>query len=123
METDTQLIVGGLSALDKEELELQLGAAIGFVEPSVPQGTLAEPATIAAVITLGSIAITAFGAWLSKARQKHLLRERFRVLHPDGSSEEHVLEIQSSSEDAIKAEVIRQLRGWIKAGVVGQAGE
>lgn len=123
MATGEFLIFGGLSALDKAELSDQFGAAVSFVEPEVPEGNLAEPATIAAVVSLGSLAIGVLAAYVSKRRRQYLLRERFRRTYPDGSYEEHSFEIKASDEDEVKAEVIKQLGGWLKTANSGSSGK
>ena len=65
----TTFEIGGLSGLDQEELQELLHEKVQFEEPSVPEGTLAEPATIAAIVTLGSGVLFAFATWLSKRRR------------------------------------------------------
>ena len=106
------MVIAGLSSLDEEELRDAIGD-VEFDEPVVPEGTLAEPATITAIVTLGSLAIAALAAYLSKRRRRYLLKQAFRVVHPDGRIEERTLEVRASSEDEAKAEILAQLNKWI----------
>jgi hypothetical protein len=55
--------LSGLSALDQEELKDLVGNAAEFKEPVVPEGTLAEPATITAIVRLGSLVIASIAAY------------------------------------------------------------
>ena len=111
----TKLIIPGLSSLDEEELRELLGDQVTFQEPEVPEGSLAEPTTIIAVIVLGSIALNGLAAYLSKGRRRYVQRQTFRVVHPDGRVEERKLEIEASSEDEVKAEILAELSKWAPA--------
>jgi hypothetical protein len=108
----TKLIIGGLSSLDEEELREALGEEVEFDEPAVPEGTLAEPATITAIITLGSLAIAALATYLSKGRRSYLHKETFRIQHPDGRIEERTLEVRAASEEEAKAQIMAQISKW-----------
>jgi hypothetical protein len=77
--------------------------------------TLAEPATITAILTLGSFGTVAFATWMSKGRRRKLLKRSVKIVHPDGSVEERTWEVDEASEDAIKPGVIAQLGKWLKA--------
>jgi hypothetical protein len=106
----------GLSALDQEELQ-QIGSSdVTFIEPQVPEGMLAEPATIAAIVTLGSLSLVTLAAYLAQGRRRHLLKRSVRITHPDGRVEERTLVISSSTQDGVKAEILGQLAAWIGKG-------
>jgi hypothetical protein len=105
----TTFEIGGLSGLDQEELQELLHEKVQFEEPSVPEGTLAEPATIAAIVTLGSGVLFAFATWLSKRRRSYLWQQTIRIHHPDGRVEEQSLTVKAASEDEVKAQVLQQL--------------
>jgi len=110
-----KLYIAGLSSLDKEELEEVIGkSALETYEPEVPEGTLAEPVTITAILTLGSFATVAFATWASKGRRRKLLKRTVKIVHPDGTIEERNWEVDEASEDAIKSGVIAQLGKWLK---------
>ena len=115
-----ELVISGLSSLDEEELREALGGGSGdritFSRPEVPEGSLAEPATITAVVTLGSIGLSALAAWLSKARRRRIARGKFRLVRPDGTVEEKSWELEESSEDAVKSKVLAELTNWIGHG-------
>jgi len=116
-----KLIIRGLSSLDEEELREALGDNVEVNEPEVPEGTLAEPATITAIIILGSMTIGALALWLSKKRRSHLYRETFRIVHPDGRVEERTLEVRASSEEEAKAEIMAQVGKWMSEAAKGAA--
>jgi hypothetical protein len=64
-----KLYVEGLNPLDAEELKEALGdKGMELRQPEVPEGTLAEPATITVILTLGSFAAVDFALWLSKGQ-------------------------------------------------------
>jgi hypothetical protein len=110
-----KLYIAGLSSLDKEELEEAIGkTALETYQPEVPEGSLAEPATITAILTLGSFATVAFATWASKGRRRKLLKGSVKIVHPDGRVEERSWEVDEGSEDAIKSGVIAQLGKWLK---------
>ncbi|MBD2318055.1 hypothetical protein [Phormidium tenue] len=108
-----KLIISGLNSLDEEELREVLGEEVEFEEPKVPEGSLAEPATIAAIVTLGSLAITALAIYLSKSRRRYILERKIRIIHPDGRIEEHILNIQANSEDEANAQILAELSKFL----------
>lgn len=108
-----KLIISGLNSLDEEELREALSENVEFEEPEVPEGTLAEPATIVAIVTLGSLTIAALAAYLSKARRRTILTHTFRIIHPDGRVEEHTITIDATSEEEVKAQIFAELSKWI----------
>jgi hypothetical protein len=79
-----KLIISGLSGLDEEEMKEALGDAVEFDEPDVPEGSLAEPATISAIVTLSAMVISALAVYLNKPRRKYLLQKAVKIVHPDG---------------------------------------
>ena len=119
-----QLILTGLNSLDEEELKEALGdSGMEVVKPKVPEGSLAEPATITVVLYLGSIALTSLAVWLSKGRRRHYLAAAHKVVHPDGTTEEKTFELDESSEDAVKASVLAQLRNWVGPSTPGSTNQ
>ena len=61
----------GLSDLDTEELLVAMGDHVDLRRPEVPEGTLAEPATVVAIITIGSpIVLNALAIWLATPRRR-----------------------------------------------------
>ena len=110
----------GLNALDAEELKAVMGSSgLELDEPAVPEGTLAEPATITAILALGPTAIATLALWLSKGRRGHVLRHKAKIIHPDGRVEEQSWEIKDTSEAAVKSQVISKLGKWIGASSAG----
>jgi hypothetical protein len=111
---DTEFIISGLTTLDEEELREALPEGqVDTVRSTVPEGTLAEPATITAIVTLGSIALAGLSAWLSKARRRRVSKFRYKVRKADGETVDVELDLDESSEDAVKASVMAQLSKWV----------
>lgn len=104
-----KLIISGLSSLDEEEMKEALGDAVEFNEPEVPEGSLAEPATITAIVTLSAMAISALAVYLNKPRQKYRVQKAFKIVHPDGRIEEATLRIEASSSEEGKAQLAAEL--------------
>jgi len=103
----------GLSELDAEELIEAVGDEAEIARKEVPEGTLGEPVTIAAIVLLTPMAIGALSLWLSKARRKDVLLQKTRLIHPDGTIEERYLKISSLKEDEAKAETASKIGDWI----------
>ncbi|MFN0139086.1 MAG: hypothetical protein ACKVQW_03230 [Pyrinomonadaceae bacterium] len=104
-----KLIISGLTPLDEEQLRELLEDAVEFDEPQVPEGTLAEPATITAIIALSSMAIGALAVYLNKSRRSYLLEKAVKVVHPDGRVEEVTLKVQASSSEEAKQQLAAEL--------------
>lgn len=110
-----KLYIEGLNPLDAEELQEALrDKGMEIKQPATPEGTLAEPATITVILTLGSFAAVDFALWLSKGRRRRLLKRSVRVVHPDGRIEENAWEVKEGTDEAIKSGVIAQLGKWLK---------
>ena len=103
------LMISGLSSLDEEEMKEALGDAVEFDEPEVPEGSLAEPATITAIVTLGAMAISALAVYLNKPRRRYLLEKAVKIIHADGRVEETTLKIEASSSEEAKAQLAAEL--------------
>jgi hypothetical protein len=116
MSTPIKLRIPGLDRLAEEELRDLLQADdLEFTTKPRFDGDLPEPATITAVITLGSLSITALAVWLSKRRNRKYLKTSSRVLYPDGRVEEKVLELKDVAEDAVQPAIIAQLSSWLSS--------
>ncbi len=114
----TSLTIHGLSKLDAEELRDTVGIeGVALQEPPTPEGTLAEPATITAVIVLGSIALGSLAAWLCKKRRNPSKRMQFKVTKPSGETVEVMLSVDGSTEEPCKENVLEQLGKLAKAAV------
>ena len=109
-----KLYITGLSSLDQEELAKAIGKdAFETYQPEVPEGTLAEPATITAILTLGSFATVAFATWASKGRRHKLLKNNVKITHKDGTVEERSWEVDEGSEKEIESKILAQLGTWL----------
>jgi hypothetical protein len=96
--------------LDQIELEEALGAdSVEFYQEPPIEGTVAEPAMIAAFVTLGGMAIGALAIWLSKARHKEVLKQSLTVQTPDGATVKWNIKVTASSEAEAQAEIVAQL--------------
>ncbi len=112
--TETKLYIPGLDRLAEEELKDALRPEdLELTTKPVFDGELPEPATITAVITLGSLSIVAIAAWLSKRRHRRYRKTTFRVVHPDGRIEEKTLELNEADEDALQPAIVTQLGTWL----------
>jgi hypothetical protein len=111
----SKLVLSGLSSLDEEELLEALGKdQVEFIKAKPPEGSLAEPATITAVIVLTSAGIAALTAYLAKGRRRRILKGVKKIIHPDGRIEEMTIDLDEASEDALKASVLGELGKWIQ---------
>lgn len=118
--SSTQLVISGLGKLDAEELREALGEnGVSLAEPETPEGALAEPATITAVIVLGSIALGALAAWLCKKRRNPSRRFKFKITKPNGEVVEVSLNTGESSQEPCKKNVLAQIGDWIKTASLG----
>jgi hypothetical protein len=110
-----ELVITGLTTLD--EVELRDALPEGEVETmhsTVPEGTLAEPATITAIVQIGgSIALGLLSLWISKTRRRRVSKLRYRVRKPDGEMVDVAFDLDQSSEDAVNASVMAELGKWI----------
>jgi hypothetical protein len=110
-----KLLLEGLNSLDAEELKEAVGVqAVEFVAPEVPEGTIAEPTAITALITLTPIVAATVSAYLAKPRHKKFRRSKFRTIHPDGRIVEREWETRETTEEAIKSQLLSQLTKWLK---------
>lgn len=103
----------GLSELDAEEIQEALDDKVEIVEPDVPEGTIAEPATIAAIVTISPLIIGALAMWLSKKRRAYLRKETILLKLPNGAVLEKTLEIKSSSEEETREEIAAAFNNWL----------
>lgn len=99
-ESDQQLILEGLTALQMAELK----AAVSPMDhptvserksPPLPSGTHGEPVTISVVITVTPVVIAAVAMWLAKQKSRRTERFRFKRIAPDGT--ETILEFDRSA--------------------------
>jgi|SRR5689334_12862301 len=112
----TRLALDGLNALDAEELKEALGnESVQLTQPEAPEGNLAEPTTISALITLSPLVAGLVAAWISKPRRRKIARRKTRIIRADGTIEEKEWEINDLKEDAIKSQVFAQLTKWLRA--------
>jgi hypothetical protein len=122
---ESTMTLAGLGSLDQAELDAALdGQGVRFQAATVPEGSLPEPATIAAVVTLGSVALATLAAWLAKPRRRFVREHEVTVQHPDGTITRHRLVITATAEEEVKAQVLTQLGAWVKSatGAAGAAG-
>ena len=108
-----KIVIPGLTELDEEELRELLPEGVEFDRPETPEGSLAEPTTITAIIILAPLAITTLALWASKARRSFIRSERIKIIHPDGRVEERSLDVKASSEEEAKAGIAAELGKWL----------
>jgi hypothetical protein len=108
------LIISGLTSLDEAELLEKLPET--YVEThktAVPEGSLAEPATITAIVTLGSVTIAGLTAWLAKPRRRKISSFTYKLRKPDGTLVNVEMLSDEQSEEAAKASILAQLGQWV----------
>src|SRR5258708_7262112 len=95
-----KLHIEGLNPLDAEELKAAINNnGLELFQPEAPEGTIAEPATITAILTLGAFTAVDLATWISKGRRRRVLKRSVKIAHPDGRIEERQWEVDESSED------------------------
>ena len=68
-----------------------------------------EPFTLLAVIALGQITMTALAIYLAKERRRNKEKVYLRHRWPNGEEMEYALEVDTSSEAATKADLLKQI--------------
>jgi hypothetical protein len=111
---DAELVIGGLSALDREELkEILSPDQVAFNEPGIPEGSLAEPAAIAAIIVLTPITIAALGLYFGRKIRLHTFDESVEITRPDGTKLKHRLQVRAKSAEEANTQVLAQLQQFL----------
>jgi hypothetical protein len=101
-----------LTELDKLELEEILGGRVTVKPEATPSGHLGEPGTVEAIISLAKYAIPSIAAVLSiylvKGRHRERVIDETFIANASGTFHRK-LSISTASEEAVKADVIREL--------------
>lgn len=112
MTDDLRIEVSGLTELERLELEEIIGEKLAVVPQSTPAGHLGEPGTLTAIVQISQVAIPTIGTclaiFLAKGRDKVRIKDNIDVTTKNGSFRRK-LNIVADKEDAVKADVIRQL--------------
>jgi hypothetical protein len=116
----TTIELAELNHLEADELESDLRAA-GLAPASGLEirrvdggldgraGAHGEPFTLLAIMALGQVALTGLAVYLAKGRQNSKQKIRLRHRKPDGEELEFELEVDVSSEEAIRADLMKQI--------------
>jgi hypothetical protein len=113
----TTIALPGLTHLEADELATVLRGAGADptsdlnVQPESgdAEDKYGEPFTLLAVIVLGQITMTALAIYLAKERHGSTKKVYLRHRRPDGEEVEYALEIDTSSEAATKADLLKQI--------------
>lgn len=113
------IVLQGLTHLEADELatELQRAGADpeAHLKTEAQTGGLdseyGEPFTLLALLAVSQVTLTALALYLTKARkhQKSVIRVRHR--RPDGEEMEYTIELDTSSEEATRADLVKQIAG------------
>lgn len=92
---------------------LELAEGLGFqpeVEPpSEASKDYGDLTVVTVVVVVSAAALKALSIWLVKQRSSTVLRHRVEIRNVDGSTQRHVVEVKSSTNGAVSAEVLQQL--------------
>ncbi|MBY5406355.1 hypothetical protein [Rhizobium leguminosarum] len=111
------IAVPGLTHLEADELATALRDAggdpdsdlVALSEGGGAEDRYNEPFTLLAVMALGRITITALAIYLSKERTRSTKKVHLRHRWPNGEEIEYTLEVDTSSEEATKADLLKQI--------------
>ncbi|MBV8073203.1 MAG: hypothetical protein JO270_25120 [Acidobacteriaceae bacterium] len=108
-----RLRINGLTELDRLELEKIIEpGTLEFQRKATPSGQLGEPGTWTAIIEITALAVPIIGSslalWLSHGSRRSVLKDQIEI-ETDTARVRRKLLIKSSSSDALKAEVVKQL--------------
>jgi hypothetical protein len=107
----------GLTHLEADELASVLRRAGADVTTELdvrPEATTSdrrhhEPFALLAVVTLGQITLTALAIYLAKERKRGTRKVHLRYRSPTGEELEYTLEVDVSSEEAIRSDLLKQI--------------
>jgi hypothetical protein len=109
---DLYVSLPNLTELDKLELEETLGGPVVVKPEATPSGHFGEPGTVIALISLAKYAIPSIAACLSvylvKGRHRERVVDETFIANASGTFHRK-LSISTASEEAVKADVIREL--------------
>jgi hypothetical protein len=113
----TTIAIPGLTHLEADELAIVLRNAGADPasdlnvqsESGDGEDQYNEPFTLLAVMAFGQITMTALAIYLSKERKHSTKRVCLRHRWPNGEEVEYTLEVDTSSEEATKADLLKQI--------------
>jgi len=113
----TTIALSGLTHLEADELAAILKHAGAdpatdlVVHPEIgdTDDKLGEPFTLFALMVFGNITLGALAIFLAKERNRSSTKVGLRHKWPDGEELEYTLEVDTSSEEATKADLVKQI--------------
>jgi hypothetical protein len=118
-----KLIIEGLTRADRNELRTDLGAdQVSFDEPELRPGAHGQLGAIIGTIVVTRLALAALAVWWSKQNRRleakslkaWSLKKSVKIKHPDGTEEEHTIEVAAESEDTFKQGIAQKLADLFK---------
>ncbi|KMO34352.1 hypothetical protein VQ02_19305 [Methylobacterium variabile] len=113
----TIIVVPGLTHLEADELATALRDAGADPDSDLEvqsdgrngEDRYNEPYTLLAAVILGQITMNALAIYLSKERKRSTQNIYLRHRLPNGEEIEYVLAVDTSSEEATKADLLKQI--------------
>jgi hypothetical protein len=118
--TSPRFRMGGLTYLNKLEIEEELtkqlggkqfasdeGKLIEFEDEPKPPGTFGEPVTLTVIV--GVIALKALAIWLGKRPRPDVYEGEFEVEYPDGTRKKCKLKFAVSKDKPVSDQVLEHL--------------
>jgi hypothetical protein len=113
----TTIAVPGLTHLEADELATTLRDAGADPDSDLDvqseggdgEDRYNEPFTLLAVMALSQITMTALAIYLSKGSTRSRMKVYLRHRRPDGEEIEYTLEVDTSSQEATKADLLKQI--------------
>jgi hypothetical protein len=112
------IVLQGLTPLDADELGTDVQRAGGDPDstlqvqpdPGAVAGTRrGEPFTLIALMAVSQVALTALTVYLAKGRTHSKRKLSIRHRKPDGEMTIYELEVDASSEEALRADLLKQI--------------
>jgi hypothetical protein len=113
--TQLRFRVGGLTHLDKFELQEQMARQVGdegdavvrFEEAPVREGAFGEPVTL--IVVVGGIALKGLIAYLVLRNRQDHFKETIEVEYPDGRRVSHTVKCSIAKDRPVSDQIVEAL--------------
>ena len=92
---------------NREKVLLQNESGVEFIEESIPDGAMGEPATFTIMVTASAISLLA--AYLLRKHKGESFEEEIREELPDGTIRFKKVKWKKSKSEAPKTDIIKQI--------------
>jgi len=103
-----------LSGLDAVEMQHELGQAARIIKPERPPSAHGDLTLLAVGVVLGARALTAALIYFGRARSSTKIRLAMQVESPDGTITNLAIEVDSSVEEALSEQALKQIADALK---------